>query len=154
MRKIPVPKPFVHEIAYGGETLGIIARWYTGDPLNWELIANRNPELNVNNLQIGDKVLIPREILFKELPLPEAEIGEQGEFSGEGEILYTEGEPFTPGLPSLLGIPLASRGEESKADSPPQEAYDKASPLEVREAITPERGARSKEEYLRELLGD
>ena len=66
------PKPvfFEHKIKFSGETLAAIAGWYTGDAKNWHAIAAANPKLKPNNLQIGDAVEIPENLITQVEELP------------------------------------------------------------------------------------
>jgi nucleoid-associated protein YgaU len=68
--KVP-PKPsyYYHRVKYSGETLSIIAKWYTGDADNWQALTKANPKLNPNRINVGDKIRIPREILNTKRPM-------------------------------------------------------------------------------------
>ncbi|MBW2109328.1 MAG: LysM peptidoglycan-binding domain-containing protein [Deltaproteobacteria bacterium] len=67
---IPRPAPLVHTVTWRGETLSIIAKWYTGKFANWTLLAKANPDLHPNRIHHGDHVVIPAEILKTRTPLP------------------------------------------------------------------------------------
>ena len=64
----------IHVIQHPGETLRIIANWYTGDATNAERIARINGLENANQLSMGSSVRIPRYLLKTRAPLPESEI--------------------------------------------------------------------------------
>jgi hypothetical protein len=66
----PKPRPYVHEVRYSGEILISIAKWYTGSRNNWTAIAKANPHLNPNRIFIGDKILIPENLLKRRDPMP------------------------------------------------------------------------------------
>lgn len=71
----PPPKPdhFVHSVQFRGQTLGRIARWYTGEFENWKkLVAPVNPDLTVccAPLRIGREVAIPRALMIRSDPMP------------------------------------------------------------------------------------
>ena len=68
-RQNTVPDNFQH-IVQSGETLGMIADWYTGKASNWTLIVDSNPGLRPERLRPGQIVLIPRKILIKDTPIP------------------------------------------------------------------------------------
>ena len=53
-----------------GETLGMIADWYTGKSSNWKQIVDVNPGLRPERMRVGQIVLIPRSILIKDTPIP------------------------------------------------------------------------------------
>ena len=64
------PQRYTHEVRWPGETLSHIARWYTSSESNWEKIAEANPGLKPRRIQIGDKILIPEELLKVRKPMP------------------------------------------------------------------------------------
>ncbi len=70
----PPPKspPYYHSINWDGETLSIIAAWYTGSGKNWPALAKANPRLNPNLITWGDEILIPEQLLKTREPLPKA----------------------------------------------------------------------------------
>ena len=61
---------FVHTIQWPGETLSIIAKWYTGSSSNWGALAKANPKLNPNLIRIGDKISIPKGLIKNQEPMP------------------------------------------------------------------------------------
>ena len=61
---------FVHEARWQGETLEIIAKWYTGDRKNWPALADANPHIDFKEVAIGNSVYIPEDLLKKRDPLP------------------------------------------------------------------------------------
>ena len=70
----PTPAPaFVHHVEWRGQTLGAIARWYTGKSDNWKKLAKPvNPDLErcCSTLRVGRDVVIPRELLVRTDPMP------------------------------------------------------------------------------------
>jgi hypothetical protein len=63
-------KSFDHRVKWPGESLSIIAKWYTGDSTNWKALAKANPDLNPNLIRIGDRILIPESLIENEEPMP------------------------------------------------------------------------------------
>ena len=61
---------FVHTVQWKGETLSLIAKWYTGNGRNWKALAEANPKLNPNFIRIGEKILIPQSQAKTEEPMP------------------------------------------------------------------------------------
>ena len=53
----------VHYVTFPGETLSMIARWYTGDRTNAGRIARMNGLPNPDQLRIGDSVVVPKYLL-------------------------------------------------------------------------------------------
>ena len=67
--KIEKPEFIFHRVM-AGETLGSIARWYTGSESLWRKIAEDNPKINSSRLRIGDivKVSVSLATVHKEQP--------------------------------------------------------------------------------------
>jgi hypothetical protein len=68
----PQSPPYYHSINWNGETLSIIAAWYTGNGKNWPALAKANPRLNPNLITWGDEILIPGHLLKTREPMPKA----------------------------------------------------------------------------------
>jgi LysM repeat protein len=66
----PRTAEIVHTVQWSGEYLSLIAKWYTGSSSNWKTLAEANPELNPNSIQIGQKILIPKTLAKTEEPMP------------------------------------------------------------------------------------
>lgn len=62
--------PYFHQVQWKGETLSIIAKWYTGDWKNWKALAKANPWVEPNNMFAGLKVKIPRQLLKNKKKMP------------------------------------------------------------------------------------
>lgn len=60
----------VHRVQWQGETLAIIAKWYTGRLKNWQALAKANPKLRPNRILIGNKIHIPEDLLNTRKPMP------------------------------------------------------------------------------------
>ena len=50
---------YVHTVEWPGETLPMIAQWYTGNKDNWKILAKTNPNIASGHLAVDDRVLIP-----------------------------------------------------------------------------------------------
>jgi hypothetical protein len=61
-----------HVIQYPGETLALIAQWYTGSTANWTAILEYNEDLRPTALRLGQVVRIPAGMVDREEPLPES----------------------------------------------------------------------------------
>jgi len=66
----PGERLFTHKLEWPGETLSIIAKWYTGDLKNWKVLARINRDINPKLLHVGDKISIPQDLLKTRKPLP------------------------------------------------------------------------------------
>jgi len=67
---IPSPNFYVHRVRWKGETLFIIANWYTGSGQNWKALFKANPELNPNLMLINDNIVIPGHLIKTRKPMP------------------------------------------------------------------------------------
>ena len=61
---------FEHRVKWSGESLSLIAGWYTGRYGNWKKIAQANPGLNPNRIAVGNIIFIPPEMMKTKKPLP------------------------------------------------------------------------------------
>ncbi len=61
---------FEHTVRWRGESLSLIARWYTGDFENWKALALANPDLNPNRIIVGNVIYIPLEMMKTKELLP------------------------------------------------------------------------------------
>jgi len=66
----PQPEYVIHTVKWSGETLGLIARWYTGAVSNWTVLAKANPEIDPHRIFIGTNVRIPAALIKTQDPLP------------------------------------------------------------------------------------
>ena len=67
----PPTGDYVHTVTHPGETLRIVASWYTGTPNNAGRIARINVIQNPNVLYLGQKIRIPAYLLQVTAPLTE-----------------------------------------------------------------------------------
>ena len=61
---------FEHVVKWPGETLRIIAKWYTGDAENWPALADANPQIDYNKIRKGNIIYIPENLLKNKKALP------------------------------------------------------------------------------------
>jgi LysM repeat protein len=64
------PPYLVHTVKWPGETLALIAKWYTGGTENWRAIAKANPRLDPRRIRLGSQIQIPSELLKNREPMP------------------------------------------------------------------------------------
>jgi hypothetical protein len=70
---VVAPKPpvfYLHKVRWPEETYSHIAKWYTGTVNNWKTIAKANPELDPKEIDIGDTISIPEDLLTSREPMP------------------------------------------------------------------------------------
>jgi hypothetical protein len=61
---------FVHTIRYQGETISIIAAWYLGDKMRFDVLATANPDINPALVRVGMRVKIPESMAKTREPMP------------------------------------------------------------------------------------
>ena len=61
---------FEHTVRWRGESLSLIAKWYTGRFENWKAVARANPNLNPNRIIVGNVIDIPQEMMKTKEFLP------------------------------------------------------------------------------------
>lgn len=66
----PAADHYVHEVKWPGESLSIIAGWYTGDIQNWKALAPVNPHIKPSVIRMGDRIMIPRSMMKTQEPMP------------------------------------------------------------------------------------
>jgi len=110
---------FTHTVTLRGESLSIIAKWYTGDLKNWEVLAQHNPTLNPNRIFKGDKIRIPRNMLAREDAMTQAFVDEsqphakrKSATGRQAEKTAKEQPATTPAAPE--GVPLFGPKDYSK----------------------------------------
>ncbi len=62
---------YIHVVRWGGESLSMISKWYLGNYKDWKLLAKHNPELNPDNIHVGDRVWIPKKSMKTSQQMPE-----------------------------------------------------------------------------------
>ena len=63
-----------HTVTFRGETLRLIAEWYTEDPANAAALATASNRSTEQVLKIGEAITIPRRLMRNATPLPEARL--------------------------------------------------------------------------------
>lgn len=65
-------KHLVHRVRWPGESLSIIAKWYTGEFNNWKTLADFNPKLKPDRIWVGQEILVPEGLLKTREPIPKS----------------------------------------------------------------------------------
>ena len=60
---------FVHTVKYQGETISIIAAWYLGDKMRFDVLAAANPEINPTLIKVGMNIKIPENVAKTREPI-------------------------------------------------------------------------------------
>lgn len=113
---------YLHTVQWPGESLTLIAAWYTGDPGNWTLLAAVNGGADTDAVRPNEVILIPKALLTTETPMPRVFVD-----------FYTQRDtgrlpPKTP--PPARRSPKASPRREYRARPAPQ-PDPPAGPLEL-----------------------
>ena len=61
---------YVHTVEWPGETLPMIAQWYTGNKDNGKILAKTNPNIAAERLAVADRILIPFELVTNNKSMP------------------------------------------------------------------------------------
>ena len=62
---------YKHTVRWPGESLSLIAKWYTGSYNNWKKLAVANPHTNPDLIKPGQVILIPPALIKMREPLPQ-----------------------------------------------------------------------------------
>jgi hypothetical protein len=95
---------FVHRVQHPGETVSIVAAWYLGDKMRFDVLAAANPEINPKLIKVGMRIRIPENMMKTREPMPKEFVDS---FYGRSK----DGRPSSPGLakdqdeeePQLIG---------------------------------------------------
>ena len=136
-RKVAPPQPryFEHEIRYEGETLGLIASWYTGSSSNWQEIADHNPGLQVNRMRLGDIVVIPEDLVSRRDPLHRKAV-----------TTYSKKAASEPRSPENTPARESSPGEKSSGEAAPSPNQVPASVNDAQNGSIPPSGTPQEQE--------
>ncbi|MCX5876529.1 MAG: hypothetical protein NT087_09630 [Deltaproteobacteria bacterium] len=61
---------YVHTVEWPGETLPMIAQWYTGNKDNGKILAKTNPGISSERLVVDDQILIPLDLVKNNKKMP------------------------------------------------------------------------------------
>ncbi|MGD9301498.1 MAG: LysM peptidoglycan-binding domain-containing protein, partial [Desulfobacterales bacterium] len=64
-------KCYRHTVRWPGESMSLIANWYTGSAQNWRKLAKANPGIDPNRIKKGNVILIPPAMLKTKEALPQ-----------------------------------------------------------------------------------
>lgn len=70
------PRHLVHRVRWSGESLSLIAKWYTGKLNNWKILAHFNPKLKPDRIFVGEEILVPEGLLKTRKPMPRSFVGQ------------------------------------------------------------------------------
>jgi hypothetical protein len=99
----------VHKVRYPGESVSIIAGWYTGEIDNWKVLSEVNPEINPNVIHEGMKINIPESMLKTREPITREYV----------DSFYPKSKPKSKGTGSR-GQPSTPDEEETPLFGPKQ----------------------------------
>ncbi len=111
------PAYYEHKVKWKGESLSIIAQWYTGNAENWKVLAKINPGMDPNRIQIGEKVRVPEDLMRTQKPMPESFVASIGEEKKKAPPATPEPKPSQPKKTE------AAPSKQIKAKPPPRPAY-------------------------------
>jgi len=111
-----VPTYFVHTVTMQGESLSIIAKWYTGDLKNWGILAQHNPTINPNRIFKGNQIQIPRDLMVREDAMTQSFVDESQPHAKRKTATGKQGEKSDSKQPAATpeGVPLFGPKDYSK----------------------------------------
>jgi hypothetical protein len=123
---LPAEEYYIHTVQWPGESLSIIAKWYIGKLMDWELLAAHNPQLDPDRIFVGNRIRIPEVRMRTSEPMPR-EFVEQflPPEPAAGEDRDMAGEPASEQEPSE-----EARSQEDKEQGP-EEGAEPAEEIEL-----------------------
>jgi len=140
-----------HTVNYQGETLSLIAKWYTGQSGNWEVLLDHNPELDPRKLRSGDLVKIPRELLIREEEMPKKFVVNS---YSKPAAQKPQSRPVDSGAAAASAAAQPSSAVESNVVESGSQAVAESAVSAAEAAAKSEARTKSRDELLQELLED
>jgi hypothetical protein len=116
---------YIHTVKFAQENISIIAKWFTGDATNWELLAACNPTINPNRIFLGNEIKIPRNIMTRQdaMTLEFVEKHQAGPKRQQGKVLsrapVKPAQVETTPLPAeTTPVPVQSAPEPVEEEAP------------------------------------
>ncbi len=116
---------YVHLVRWKGETLSLIAQWYTGSWQNWKVLQRANPGTDPAGITIGDRIRVPERVLKRRDPLPFDFLSPP---RPRTRPTRTRGEPTATDANVDLFGPVTAAAHK---DEPAQEELDPFEPAEI-----------------------
>jgi len=110
------PPYLEHTVRYQGETLSLIAKWYTGEAKNWSILSRENSSVSPNKLKIGTTIQIPRNLLTNTEPMPRSAIPQAASKSKQAH--GSKGTVLRKGTPQVESSGAAEAAEIQEAPKP------------------------------------
>ena len=138
---------YEHRVRWEGETLALIAKWYTGDSDNWRVLAKFNPKLNPNRIKLGDRICVPKSLLQTREPLPQKVAAQNtGTYFAHtvkqpGETLSEIATRYTGSAGNWKALATANPTVNPKLLNPGDEIFIPAKLLKTRKPLPPDESA-------------
>lgn len=92
---------FVHTVKFSGETVSIIAAWYLGDKMRFDVLGAANPEINPALIKAGMKIKIPENLMKTREAMPKDFV--DGFYAKPRKEKASPSEPAKEEEPELIG---------------------------------------------------
>jgi hypothetical protein len=110
------PRDWLHTVRYSGETLAIIALWYTGSTDHWPRLAAANPRIDPKRIYIGHRIRIPAKLVKIRKPLPRSFVARHVAPQASS-VSKPEAPPSATPQPSAASVPATTTaGEEATSE--------------------------------------
>ncbi len=106
---------YIHTVKLSDESLSIIAKWFTGDLMNWQVLAQCNPDINPHRIFLGDKIRIPRVLMTRHTALTTEFVEESQPKSQQKEDKRPANAETTP-VETVVEVPAAETTPEAEAE--------------------------------------
>lgn len=103
---------FVHVVRSSDESLPKILTWYTGTTLSQSLVARYNPYVLERSLEVGDRIMIPVEMIANDKPY-----GDEGAVTTNKTPNLLMGESDTPPPTATPPSGLETFNDDTDPDS-------------------------------------
>jgi LysM domain-containing protein len=92
---------FVHTVKFSGETVSIIAAWYLGDKMRFDVLTAANPDINPTLIKVGMKIKIPESAMKKHEAMTKEFV--DSFYTRPGKEKAPPSEPAKEEVPELIG---------------------------------------------------
>ncbi len=134
------PADLIHKVSFSGETLAMIANWYTGKSSNWKLIIEANPKIKPEKIALGQEIIIPGKLIIQRNPLTKKFVQESfakrkllpsTDGLGKDQVTSGAGEEIQKNTNNSEQEPNAEKSEHGIFVDPSQVSVGKETPDKV-----------------------
>ena len=141
---VPPPQPTApayieHVVKASGETLAVIAQWYTGDAMNWRKLVDANPGLVPERMRIGQVIRIPRALVVQDKPFPRKAVAKtttpEVTTPKEDSVTQTEAPAPTSTKSETVSQPTTPPPAHVAEPAPSKPAVTESAPTDTKQPV-------------------